>query len=413
MARVGCLIVSVVPTVRPANLVSPHVSAQIMTPRNAPASWHSSPQGRPPSFDLPQSPFSSYPNMTHAALTEAVIPDTGNGMPLGGINMDQIIADAIENSSRNPQLFAPQALGFGFLNGPLGPHPNPPNMEDPFVDPMLYNISPQQGRAIPRHGPMSPHQPHFTTTPSHHRSSIASGPMQQTLIHQGSIMGELPQPNVGQYVQDPSQRQQIEGYHHDMAYQQAHQLDLVPHQQRYPSKRWGGQANNELDNSDSRFEQFRTSVESHHGQKFQKLKLTLRNTQLQPSSGLDPSLTRASMENTPFSIRDTSPSTVTSRLVACLNCHANWWEGSCDNSEPCGNCRVLGKPSSKCIRPECTNFDGLSKKGDKCKRAHQNDNYGHTKEVDKLARHCKKDKKKPAPILSDVDGGDVDMDVDG
>ncbi|PSN65798.1 hypothetical protein BS50DRAFT_397885 [Corynespora cassiicola Philippines] len=63
------------------------------------------------------------------------------------------------------------------------------------------------------------------------------------------------------------------------------------------------------------------------------------------------------------------------KMIACLNCHLNWWNEDCDCGEPCANCKILGVD---CERPPCANFQaGECKSKGRCTRAHEGDGYAN------------------------------------
>ncbi|KAF2475114.1 uncharacterized protein BDR25DRAFT_310566 [Lindgomyces ingoldianus] len=63
------------------------------------------------------------------------------------------------------------------------------------------------------------------------------------------------------------------------------------------------------------------------------------------------------------------------RIVACMNCHKHWWNGTCDNGTPCQNCHLEGKTASQCIRPRCSSFEAGSCSRRNCSRAHEDDQF--------------------------------------
>ncbi|KAF2262958.1 hypothetical protein CC78DRAFT_605064, partial [Lojkania enalia] len=97
------------------------------------------------------------------------------------------------------------------------------------------------------------------------------------------------------------------------------------------------------------------------------------------------------------------------RSVICVNCHANWWEHTCDQVEPCGNCVVEGK---HCARPKCKDFAmgacPLAKRS--CKRAHEDDGFGSLEEYKKdMRRKMPRKAAKTAPVSRGSTG--IEMEI--
>ncbi|KAF2710088.1 hypothetical protein K504DRAFT_490295 [Pleomassaria siparia CBS 279.74] len=64
------------------------------------------------------------------------------------------------------------------------------------------------------------------------------------------------------------------------------------------------------------------------------------------------------------------------RVVPCLHCSLNWWDDSCDSSEPCRNCVVGGRAAGVCQREACADEgEEQCEKGHRCKRVHREDGY--------------------------------------
>ncbi|KAF1948439.1 hypothetical protein CC80DRAFT_599660 [Byssothecium circinans] len=70
--------------------------------------------------------------------------------------------------------------------------------------------------------------------------------------------------------------------------------------------------------------------------------------------------------------KDTDPFTG----IACLRCHLNWWNDSCDGGQTCQNCTAQG---SDCVRPACDKFAAKEcARKPRCNRVHAEDGYERT-----------------------------------
>jgi len=69
--------------------------------------------------------------------------------------------------------------------------------------------------------------------------------------------------------------------------------------------------------------------------------------------------------------RRRAPPPVQPVRVPCVNCYKHWWDGDCDEGEPCENC-VAEKVD--CLRQRCFHFaTGTCPKGLKCPNVHEGD----------------------------------------
>ncbi|KAI4652543.1 uncharacterized protein J4E79_008849 [Alternaria viburni] len=100
-----------------------------------------------------------------------------------------------------------------------------------------------------------------------------------------------------------------------------------------------------------------------------------RNSSRQPS--VPGRATRASSRSTPGPSgpsgrsRRKTPGPTEPNQVPCVNCYRHWWEGECDEGEPCSNCAASG---TKCVRQKCINYAaGTCDKGNKCPNVHEGD----------------------------------------
>jgi len=100
-----------------------------------------------------------------------------------------------------------------------------------------------------------------------------------------------------------------------------------------------------------------------------------RNGSRQPS--VSGRATRASSRSTPGPSgpsgrsRRKTPGPAEPTQVPCVNCYRHWWEGECDQGEPCSNCVASG---TKCVRQKCVNYAaGTCDKGNRCPNVHEGD----------------------------------------
>ncbi|KAI4682436.1 uncharacterized protein J4E88_005326 [Alternaria novae-zelandiae] len=121
-----------------------------------------------------------------------------------------------------------------------------------------------------------------------------------------------------------------------------------------------------------------SSRDMSHGSKSLQNEPTMnmsRNGSRQPS--VSGRATRASSRSTPGPSgpsgrsRRKTPGLGEPTQVPCVNCYRHWWEGECDEGEPCSNCAASG---TKCVRQKCINYAaGTCDKGIKCPNVHEGD----------------------------------------
>ncbi|KAI4671560.1 uncharacterized protein J4E78_000056 [Alternaria triticimaculans] len=100
-----------------------------------------------------------------------------------------------------------------------------------------------------------------------------------------------------------------------------------------------------------------------------------RNSSRQPS--VPGRATRASSRSTPGPSepsgrsRRKTPGPAEPTQVPCVNCYRHWWEGECDEGQPCSNCVASG---TRCVRQKCINYTaGTCDKGNRCPNVHEGD----------------------------------------
>lgn len=122
--------------------------------------------------------------------------------------------------------------------------------------------------------------------------------------------------------------------------------------------------------------------------------------------------TQASSRSTPgpsARTRRKTPGPAEPGQVPCVNCYRHWWEGECDEGEPCSNCVATG---TKCVRQKCVNYAaGTCDKGNKCPNVHEGDErypneeflVAQTKAGKRPSRMSTRVDAKPAPATSQQD----------
>ncbi|KAH6881976.1 hypothetical protein BKA58DRAFT_372508 [Alternaria rosae] len=135
-----------------------------------------------------------------------------------------------------------------------------------------------------------------------------------------------------------------------------------------------------------------------------------RNGSRQPS--VSGRATRASSRSTPgpsARTRHKTPGSTEPGQVPCVNCYRHWWEGECDEGEPCSNCVATG---TRCVRQKCVNYAaGTCDKGNKCPNVHEGDEryqneeflVAQTKAGKRPSRMSTRVDAKPAPATSQQD----------